>query len=283
MMPIIRCLQAATLCCVLLAAPATSRACTLYAAAGDAYVEGGGVLAVKVRDEKPWRQTVKTVRPASGHAYRGLFTGRHERFNTGVNAAGLFVGLSTAGSIPKSRRDLFAPFRDSEGLGSPEHLIRYCSTVDEAIERIRSMTRPANYLLADRTKAAIVEILPDGNKTVRIIASGTLAHTNHYIEPESERFNERTSASSHTRVERIRELLLDARKPMTLEDMERFSRDQSAGPDNSIWRTGSKPRGHRTLAVAAVHLKRGGGASVRLIYLPDPQEPDRFERIEFEL
>ena len=267
----------------LLALSPAPRACTLYAAAGDAFVQGGGVIAVKVRDERPWPQVEKEVRPESGYAYRGLFTGRYERFNTGVNSAGLFVGLSTAGSVPKSKRDLYPPFRDSEGLGSPEHLIRYCATVDEAIERIRSFTRPANYLLADRTKAAVVEILPDGNKTVRVIASGTIAHTNHYIEPDSERFNERLSASSHRRLERIRELLSASDKPLSLGQMEAFSRDRSAGPDNSIWRTGSIPGGTRTLAVAAVHLKPRGGASVRLTYLPDPKEPESFRRVEFDL
>ena len=52
------------------------QACTVFAATGESLVQGGGTLVAKVRDERPARQVVKTVRPDSGWAYTGLFVGK---------------------------------------------------------------------------------------------------------------------------------------------------------------------------------------------------------------
>ena len=62
-----------------------SFACTLFGAAGEGVVEGGGTILAKTRDEHPGRQFFDIVRPSDGYAYMGLFTGRKGHFNMGVN------------------------------------------------------------------------------------------------------------------------------------------------------------------------------------------------------
>ena len=49
-----------------LALSAGATACTLFAAAGEGVVEGGGTLVAKVRDWSPVRQSVRLVKPAQG-------------------------------------------------------------------------------------------------------------------------------------------------------------------------------------------------------------------------
>ena len=51
-----------------------SFACTLFGAAGEGVVEGGGTILAKTRDEHPGRQFFDIVRPSDGYAYMGLFT-----------------------------------------------------------------------------------------------------------------------------------------------------------------------------------------------------------------
>ena len=78
-----------------------SFACTLFGAAGEGVVEGGGTILAKTRDEHPGRQFFDIVRPSDGYAYMGLFTGRKGHFNMGVNEKGLVVARSASG-VPRS-------------------------------------------------------------------------------------------------------------------------------------------------------------------------------------
>lgn len=85
-----------------LAMPAA--ACTVWAAAGEALVDGGGVLAAKIRDEHPLPQRWQRIDDGVGYAFEGIFAGRYMRFNMGVNERGLFVARTTAGSVPQKER-----------------------------------------------------------------------------------------------------------------------------------------------------------------------------------
>ena len=259
----------ATLCLYILFC-GNALACTLYGAAGSDYVEGGGVLFAKVRDWEPQEQVIRYVQPQSGYRYFGLFTGK---FNVlGINEYGLAAGMSTAGTVSKDERKK-GRFRSPEGLRINEYILRYCRTVDEALALPESFWKgAANILLGDRSKVAVVEILPDGKRTVRETDNGTLAHTNHYLEPASADFNKgRIGPSSVSRYERIQTLLSES-KPLSMEDFIRFSEDRHAGPDNSIWRTGSCPQGTQTLAAFVIHTTPTGETTLYLKYREHPDD-----------
>jgi hypothetical protein len=63
-----------------------------------------------------------------------------------------------------------------------------------------------------------------------------------------EKFNVIIGKSSAVRFDRIQELLGEKKGNFTPADFTAMSRDSVAGPDNSIWRTGSTPTTTRTLA-----------------------------------
>ena len=148
--------------------------------------------------------------------------------------------------------------------------MQHYASVDEVLAHREVFVEPVNYLLADRTKIAVVEVMPGGQTTVRITEHGTAAHTNHFIEPESEALNQNIGSSSARRLERIRELLAAADKPLKIADMAAMTRDRHDGPVRSIWRTGTKPDGIQTLAAIAVSLPSSGNPSLNLTWRTDP-------------
>ena len=242
---------------LLLMAAAPLSACTVFSASGESVAEGG-TLVVKVRDEMFHGQVFKTVCPEKGYAYTGLFTGKSERFNMGVNEKGLVVFRTTAGSVPKDIRRASKRFKSDEGLPGQEYLIRYAASVDDALKHIEAFSEPTNYMLADATKTAVVEVLPGGKTVVKVTANGTLAHTNHYILPGSDEGNIRMKGSSEMRLARIEKLLAETPVGRTLDDAIRMASDRENGPDNAVWRPmyeGGK--GSHTLAMMAVHLVPG--------------------------
>jgi hypothetical protein len=80
------------------------------------------------------------------------------------------------------------------------------------------------------------------------------------VEYESmQEFNKITAVSSQTRYNRIAGLLNShASQPYDFDRFVSFSNDQNAGPDNSIFRTGSTPQKSRTMAVWAVAIAPAG-------------------------
>lgn len=270
-------LSAAAASLLLLTAPLAD-ACTLFGAAGEGVVEEGGVLVAKTRDEHPGPQEVKVLSPRDGHAYFGLFTGAKKRFNMGLNDQGLFLARSTSGGIPKKER-LAAPHFYLDGLITTDVIMRRFSSVDEVLAHPEVFVEPVNYLLADRTKVAVVEVLPGGRTTVRITTAGTAAHTNHFIEPESKDLNQIVGASSARRLERIGELLAAAERPITLEAMNAMTRDRHDGPVRSIWRTGVKKDGVQTLAAMTASIPKSGDPEIRLVWRTAPDDPASLKEI----
>ncbi|MCF0254420.1 MAG: hypothetical protein HUK26_08825, partial [Duodenibacillus sp.] len=144
-------------------------------------------------------------------------------------------------------------------------------SVDEALAMAECYDHPVNFIIADRAKAAVVEVLPGGRTVVRTTSDGTLAHTNHYIEPESAAANELApGSSSEARLARIRELL--AGGPFTFARFVAMTRDRAAGPDASIFRTGSSDKVQQTIATLVVRLPPAGEPRVRLTYRTDPKD-----------
>jgi isopenicillin-N N-acyltransferase-like protein len=235
-------------------------ACTLWSAAGET-VQGGGTLIVKNRDWEPdHTQELRLIQPQQGLAYLALIVvdGDAPGTKAGINEKGLVVVSASAGTIPRAER-LKMPATKSLLV----KLLSGCSSVDEALTRADLFLGPQFLMLADRRRIAVVEIAPEGRYRIRVIENGSLAHTNHYLEPELLDTNRSIGVSSLARLTRITALLKEA-ESFSAEDFIRFSNDRHDGPDNSIWRTGKTPRATRTLAAWMVALPPSGDPQLYL-------------------
>lgn len=247
--------------------PWQAKACTLFAAQGSA-VEGGGAIIVKNRDEHPMYQE---MRYHQGHVYRyyGIYGGNedHMSLTGGVNEAGFAVFSAVAEPIPKDVRLAYGK------RGTLAALLGNCSSVKEALEMKDYFKSPGFFLMADAHEIAYVEIGEDGIWDVRTEENGTLAHTNHFLLPDLTQFNHKIGRSSSTRLHRIDELLSEPHAPYTLDDMIAFSEDEHDGPNDSIWRTGSRKDGVQTLATIGVWLHDDAKPDiyVKIRYSPDDQ------------
>ncbi|WP_243310729.1 carcinine hydrolase/isopenicillin-N N-acyltransferase family protein [Fundidesulfovibrio agrisoli] len=273
------------LCSLLLAAlalcalPARGWACTLWSAVGD--VPGGGSLLAKNRDFAPdsWSRLV-LVRPDRGLAYVGLYAlvdGR-QTLVAGMNEAGLAIVSATAGSVPKDQRKV-----PSGVKALTARLLNGCGSVGEALANREWFGEhaPVIYMLADSTKTAWVEVAPEGAVAVRenvptgrgpAMRGGTLIHTNHFLAPELASANVTVGRSSTARLEGIKAMLARS-KSHSLEEFERLGMDTSQGPDDSVFRTGSKPTSTRTLAAFMAEIPTEGPPLLMVRSWGDPQRP----------
>ncbi|HWU41176.1 MAG TPA: C45 family autoproteolytic acyltransferase/hydrolase, partial [Candidatus Acidoferrum sp.] len=194
--------------------PTQSHACTLFAAAGKK-VKGGGVLIAKNRDWRPDNsQSLRLVSPKTGYRYFGLFAEGNDEpgLKAGINEKGLVVVSATA-SIPKAAREAMP--RTKNLLGK---LLTCCTTVDEALQHREWFQGPRYLLLADRGKAASIEIGPAGKSQVAVTDRSVLYHTNHYVTPALQDQNpNRIGQSSLERYRRVEDLLRQASQ-LDLED-----------------------------------------------------------------
>jgi hypothetical protein len=243
-------------------------ACTLFAATGKKFVEGGGTIVAKNRDWYPGHQELKVIHPPKGNAYYGLFGGEKANFNAaGVNEKGLFVAMSTAGSIPSKERRAYTRFKSPEGLRTNEYLLRYYSSVDEVINTTEKIfVEPVNYIIADKTKVAYIEVGPNGKKAIRVQPAGILYHTNHYVEPTMLDLNKTIGLSSFTRFCRVGALLSEHQGKFNMDDFYTISQYKNDGPTRSIYRMGSKPDGEATVANFIVYLPPKGSPTVFVKY-----------------
>ena len=271
--------KALVLCFPLLFLSSIAQSCTVFAATGSDVVKNGGTLVSKVRDERSFKHVVKTVYPEDGYAYTGLFNGKKEKFNMGVNEKGFVVFRTTAGSVPKEVRRQSKRFKSEDGLDGQEFLIRHCATVDEALKHTEIFKmEPTNYMMADSKKIAFVEVLPNGNFVVRVKDHGTLSHTNHYITKESESFNHLRGKSSLTRYKRIRELLKKQKTPYMLNNFIAFTKDRHDGLDNSIFRLGTPGKDvPTTLAAMAVYIPKNGSPEIWLKWRDNPKDSQSWQ------
>jgi hypothetical protein len=244
----------------------------LYAAAGDEWVEGGGTLLVKNRDWQPNQQhELRLINPTSGHPYVGLFAtgGESSGLKAGINEQGLVVVTATAGAIPEKER---SAMKGAKGVTT--RLLSGCDSVEAALKKTDLFLGPQYIMMADRKQVAYVEIGPEGKFAVNSTNKGFLRHTNHYLEEGMLPFNKTIGESSRTRGNRIAQLLSETPHPFNLKQCIAFSHDQTAGPDNSILRTGSKPTVSRTVAIWIVALPPTGSPRLYLKIM-DPGQPER--------
>ena len=248
-------------------------ACTLWAVAGDE--TGGGTIISKNRDWKPdHTQVLKLHRGPGSYAYFGLYAEGNDEpgLKGGVNEKGLSVVTASASSIPEASRA-----KQPGKRGALAVLLANYSTCDEIVARFEAIfprTRTGFFLIADRRKVLVVEVGLDGRFAHRLLERGSVAHTNHFLEPSLGAFNLKVGRSSTTRLNRIGELLAQEPRPLTAAAFARMSRDQHAGPDNSLWRTGKSAR---TLSSWIVESPAEGAQRLR-VHLATPGQPEELRR-----
>ncbi|TFG40564.1 MAG: hypothetical protein E4H48_07460, partial [Syntrophobacterales bacterium] len=168
--------------------------------------------------------------------------------------------------------------RVDQKKGLMSHLLARCANVEDVLKQIELFRRPVFYLVGDRRQIAVIEVAPDGSRSITRADSGTLHHTNHYCAIDPPDLKRKPGASSTNRSARIEELLKNPHRPYTVDDFIRFSEDKAAGPDNSIWRTGSAPHKTRTLATWLVSIPASGSPRLYL-KTAAPGEAERLCRL----
>jgi isopenicillin-N N-acyltransferase-like protein len=254
-----------------------AEACTLFAAAGDGYVKGGGTLISKTRDWTPQYNDVKLYTPNNGNSFYAIVAGDTVKAMTpraGVNDKGLAMVIASASSVPKN------VLRKMPYKGNiTQNILSSCSCVDEAVEKIGGY-RGQFVILADKKEIAIVEISPEGKTDVKRINSGTLFHTNHYVCDDFVEYNTHIGESSLARYDRIGKLLTDSVKPFTSCDFISFANDRHDGPSNSIWRTGDAKHKTRSQAVFTARIMPDGDTEIYVKICKDPSFPDKSETLK---
>jgi len=249
-----------------------AQACTLWAAAGERSRDGATLIA-KNRDWQPnQRVELRGITPEQGLRFLGLLpfqAGKRRGVAAGINEKGLAIVSASAGSVPHKKRNV-----GTKGLN--KLILTSFDTVDAVLRKreLFSRSRPVFYVIADKSKIALIEVALRGEMSVRVKEHGILFHTNHYIDQKLLWANEKIGKSSQMRLHRIRHLLTTHSSPFTIEDFMAFSEDRNDGPDNSIWRTGSSPKERRTLATWIVSISKGDHP-VLYVRLANPDEPER--------
>jgi len=261
----------AALCAVVAMASPSLEACTLWAAAGDRAAQEGSLIA-KNRDWTPEPDEVRLVRPRGKFRFLGLFPlreGKRRGAVAGINEAGLVVVTASAGSIPRDERN-------RGGSGLMERLLSGFPTVEAVLADQQGFrrTHPAIYLLADRFRIAWVEVAPGRRFAICATENGVLTHTNHYLDESLTSLNVKVGRSSRRRLVRIGELVEGRTAPLSFADFKAFSQDRRDGPVDSLWRTGSRPKGERTLASWVVSLPKEVPPEI-FIRLANPGEKER--------
>jgi hypothetical protein len=201
----------------------------------------------------------------------GLFAfgGDSPGLKGGINEKGLAVVTATASAIPKNERSA-----DGGNHLSSHEILSSFATVDEVLAQKDRFLRSSYYMVADGRKIAVFEGAPEGKTAVRVVDDGFIAQTNHYISPELRWYNDRVSKGSKIRYDRITSLLSTRQGQLTMEDFVAFSQDQSAGPDNSIFRTGSDAGKSRTVATWIIAIPKNGSPEL-YVKMKDPGEDFR--------
>ncbi|MBK1682538.1 carcinine hydrolase/isopenicillin-N N-acyltransferase family protein [Rhodoferax fermentans] len=255
-----------------LLAPWSAWACTLWAVAGTQ--AGGGTLISKNRDWVPdhW-QYLKKVSPKTGLKFLGLYAEGNNApgLKAGVNERGLSI-VSASSNIPRSVREA-----QPDKHGIMVQVLSGYSTVRAVLDDaalLFSKSRANFFMLSDRRMVVQVEVGLDGTFSVKSRDSGSLAHTNHYLDPAlAALYNQKIGTSSATRLNRIQTLLGQQTELYTLDQFSAFSHDQHDGANNSLWRSGRE----HTMASWIVAVPAQGAPRLRVLLANPGQQPSTHE------
>jgi hypothetical protein len=254
-----------------------SPACTLWSAAGRNVV-GGGTMIAKNRDWAPNHQQRLELSSNhdSGYRYLGLVAYGNDSpgLKAGVNSKGLVVVSASPPSYLEKDKNL------KRVPGICRKLLTDCNSVKEAMSRYPWFDKPQFLMLADPNEIAIMEIGLDKMVRMQSTESGVLSSTNHYIHPDLVHLNRnKPDVSSVKRLGRIQRFLA-SKEIFELDDFIQISTSTDAGPNNSLWRTGSKSFSTRTLATWIVHQMPSGKA---LLYLKMANPGQEMKEYRFKL
>ena len=177
---------------------------------------------------------------------------------------------ATAGTIPKAQR----LSNGSIPGGLTKQILSSCSSVTEVTSKITIWGSPQIIMIADKKEIAYVEIGLNNKYSITTKTTGTLTHTNHFLNDSMSEDNLKTpSESSLSRLERIEELL-SQKQTWTLQEFIAFSNDQNAGNNNSIWRIGNteKPNSIQSLAAFIIYLSPNGEGEIFLKVREKPED-----------
>ncbi|HSA13084.1 MAG TPA: carcinine hydrolase/isopenicillin-N N-acyltransferase family protein [Candidatus Paceibacterota bacterium] len=245
--------------------------CTLWGAAGgDA---GGGTIISKNRDWKPDHVQVLKVRRDGKYAYLGLYAegNKEPGIKQGVNEKGLCVTTASASSIPKATRD--AQIGKS---GLMTTLLAEYASCDQILadkEKLFSNRKPSFLMISDRKQILMLEEGLEGHFAVKVVKTGTVTHSNHYLEPSLAEYNQKIGESSTTRLDRISELIQAARRPLDISSFAEMSLDRHDGANNSLWRTGTNGC---TLSSWILQSPVSGPPTLRVLIV-NPGKPEELE------
>jgi hypothetical protein len=244
-------------------------ACTLWGAAGTSSADG--TLLAKNRDWRPDHvQEIRLHHPAHGLAFVALYadTGKGKSIRDGVNEAGLSVVSAEASSLPKSIREA-----EPKTHGIMTAVLTGYRNLDEVeadAGKLFTGIKPVFLMLGDSKGLMTVEVGQDGHYAVKRETSGTMAHTNHYLDTGLIGQEQKIGPSSAARYARINALLDSGPRVHTLDEFSRISRDRHDGPDNSLWRNGRE----FTLAGWQIALPAGGPPHLHLL-VANPGETEQ--------
>jgi isopenicillin-N N-acyltransferase like protein len=247
--------------------------CTLWGAAGES-ASSKGTLIIKNRDWAPdHTQKLKIVTPKSGHRYFGLFAeGNNDSgIKAGINDKELAIISASASSIPRKVRKT-----QTDVSGIISKILSTYGSVDELLadKQMLSHGRAGFFIISDKIKIAVIEIGLEGTFAIKIRKSGTVSHTNHFLESSMLDQNQKIGKSSISRFDRISRLMSESNPPFTVDMFKKFSDDRLNGPDNSIWRTGSTSKSEKTLATWLVENPHAG-SPVLYVRLANPGEEQK--------
>jgi isopenicillin-N N-acyltransferase like protein len=242
-------------------------ACTLWSVGGD-HAADGGTLIAKNRDW--WPDHAQKLTMVTGSGYRYLVLAAEGNDSPGAKGGVNEHGLTVITASPPSYLEKDKTLKWTVGL--TRKILSKCRTVEEALALGAEFWGPQFLMLADKEEIVYVEIGLNGEYRVERSRNGTLAHTNHYLSLDMVDLNrEKPGISSSKRLQAIESLLQSSGK-FNFDDFMSFSYRQDQGPDNSIWRTGSRPEGVRTLATFIVSQPKGEDA-VLFIRMNSPGKP----------
>jgi len=235
--------------------------CTLWSAASDR-VLGGGTLIAKNRDWAPNHQQVlelSSIRD-SGYRYLGLIAQGNDSpgLKAGVNENGFVVVTAS----PPSHLGQDEELKKVHGI--TRKMLAQCKDIQEAISHREWLVGPQFFMLADPMELALIELGLGGEFRVQRIKSGVFFHSNHYVDPDLMHLNkDKAGVSSVHRYKKIQHFMMNKER-FSLDDFIQVSCSTDAGPDNSLWRTGSRPTSTWTLATWIAHQPSGGEAQLYL-------------------
>lgn len=233
-------------------------ACTTWAVAGQSAASSGTIVA-KNRDWVPDHITdIRLITPKDGYRYISMNAeqGSEPSAKGGVNEKGFIVFTQ---SPPTAELESYRG--KLPGHRGNSWLLSHYSSVREALAALQRGEWSANpefIVFGDAHEVAYVEMGRDGQYAVRTTTNGTLAHANHYLEPELLSTNPAQIVKSSLHRQQKATEQLAGKTSFSFEDIINFTKAPV------VWRTdpSNAPLRTRTLASMVVESLPSGEINI---------------------